>query len=115
TQIGLTGLSRRGDRVYRGQWVRSLITSMSPNRDDITYTSPLSWQPDFRVYRNRTNYDYSNHLTGATVYYVDPVSGSDGNSGLTEGLPLKTLAVAFAKTAGTGTMIYAKPGRYYHD
>lgn len=49
-------------------------------------------------------------LTGANAFWVDPVNGSDGNSGAFNA-PYLTVAVAMANSAGLG-LIWLMPGVY---
>ena len=57
--------------------------------------------------------------SGALVYYVDSVSGSDTNSGETWATPFvtiqKAITMQIANTNGTGDVIYVAPGNYVED
>jgi len=61
------------------------------------------WTPSFNVLQQgraySTNLNFSTLIPAVTVtYYVDPIGGSDSNSGLTRSLPLLNLGTALAKS-----------------
>lgn len=67
---------------------------------------------------NFNQFDGSVNGTDPRVYYVDPVGGVNGNSGLDENNPIRDINQVWAKEAispnpsGDGVVIYAKPGIY---
>lgn len=48
-------------------------------------------------------------------YWVDPVGGDNANSGLTSGLPKKTVGAVTALSASNPKVIWLAPGIYYRD
>ena len=77
---------------------------------------PIALFFHFSVALAATAYDIGSPVV--TDIWVDPVSGADANSGLTQTAPLKTLTAAWAKTpesntfTGAGYRINLLPGAY---
>lgn len=74
---------------------------------------PFNVQRQGNNYRVDPSFDIQTraNITVTKSYYVDSVSGSDSNDGLSEGAPLKTLTAANAK--GDGQRFYLKRGSYW--
>lgn len=91
----------------------------SPNTAHL-YTRPGTyyptvdiWTSDGERHRHTLTVTVSDQEATATIYYVDSVSGNNGNSGLTPASPLQTIAAAWAKIVSNNVIIKLKRGGTY--
>jgi len=75
---------------------------------------PFTMETNGSSYRVSEDFDIKTraNITVNTTYYVDSVSGSDSNDGLTESTPLQTFTAANSK--GDADRIYLKRGSYFY-
>jgi hypothetical protein len=97
---------------------RLLLTLFA--RQNIAQPSGFEWVGAPSIYRQgrtyRSNFDIDAHRPAyAVTYYIDPVSGSDVNDGLTELTPRANLSttVTLANTGAVPARFLCKPGAYY--
>jgi hypothetical protein len=90
------------------------------SRQNIAQPSGFAWSGAPSIYRKGRTYLSSFDIDGyrpayAVTYYIDPVSGSDSNDGLTTGTPRANLSttVTLANTGAVAARFLCKPGAYY--
>jgi hypothetical protein len=90
------------------------------SRQNIAQPSGFSWPGAPSIYRQgrsyQSNFDIDGHRPAyAVTYYIDQVSGSDANDGLTELAPRANLSttVTLANTGAVPARFLCKPGAYY--
>jgi len=94
--------------------------SYASNFEDVVIPSGMNIPLPFTIETNGTSYRLSEdfdiktraNITVNKTYYVDSVSGSNSNDGLTESTPLKTISEANSK--GDADRIYLKRGSYFY-
>ena len=75
---------------------------------------PFTIETNGTSYRLSEDFDIKTraNITVNRTYYVDSVSGSNSNDGLTESTPLQTILAANSK--GDADRIYLKRGSFFH-